>query len=170
MTVEAVRSDARRNRERLIASARELFAARGLNIPVEDITAHAELGMGTLYRHFPTKETLIDAVLEDAFAEYVALLDAALRQEDPWAGLEQWLRGALAAYAANRALADAGRRRMPEHRRLLKSRLRTLAKRADVDADDLEVVLQGGIGVVDRSPTEDARGRYVRIALGGLRA
>ena len=54
--VEVLRSDARRNRERLIASARRLFAARGLDVPVDDITQDAGLGMGTLYRHFPTKE------------------------------------------------------------------------------------------------------------------
>ena len=169
MTVEAVRSDARRNRRRLIASARALFAERGVNIPVEDVTARAGLGMGTLYRHFQTKEALIDAVLEDAFAEYLALVDAALAQEDPWAGLEQWLHGVLDAYAANRALADAGRRRLPEQRRLLKARLRKLANRAGIDADDLEVVLQGGAGVVERSAAQDAQRRYVRIALRGLR-
>ena len=52
-----LRSDARRNRERLVASARELFADTGVDVPVEEITRHAGLGMGTLYRHFPTKES-----------------------------------------------------------------------------------------------------------------
>jgi AcrR family transcriptional regulator len=168
--VEVLRSDARRNRARLIASARRLFAERGLGIPVEEITDHAGLGMGTLYRHFPTKQALIDAVLEDAFAEYLALADAALHEKDVWRGLETFLDGALAAYAANQGLADAGRRRVSDLRRRLKPRLRKLADRAGIDTDDLEVALQGGAGVVDRSATPEARRRYVRLALGGLRA
>ena len=75
--VKTLRSDARRNRERLVASARELFAAQGVDVPVEDITHHAGLGMGTLYRHFPTKEELLDAVLEDAFAELIQAAEEA---------------------------------------------------------------------------------------------
>jgi AcrR family transcriptional regulator len=167
--VEVLRSDARRNRERLIASARRLFAERGLAIPVEEITEHAGLGMGTLYRHFPTKDALIDAVLEDAFAEYLALADSALVEHDAWRGLETFLDGALAAYAANQGLADVGRRRVSDLRRRLKPRLRKLASRAGIDADDLEIVLQGGAGVVERASAPDARRRYVRIALGGLK-
>src|SRR5438270_2242759 len=76
--VKTLRSDARRNRERLVASARELFAAHGVDVPVEDITHHAGLGMGTLYRHFPTKEELVDAVLVDAFAELVQAAEEAV--------------------------------------------------------------------------------------------
>jgi len=75
---KTLRSDARRNRELLVASARELFATAGVDVSVEEITRHAGLGMGTLYRHFPTKEELIDAVLEDAFAELVELAELAV--------------------------------------------------------------------------------------------
>jgi AcrR family transcriptional regulator len=167
---EVLRSDARRNRERLIVSARALFAGRGLAVPVEEITEHAGLGMGTLYRHFPTKAALIDAVLEDAFGDYLALADSALDEEDAWRGLERFLHAALAAYAGNRGLADVGRRRVSDMRRRLKPRLRKLADRAGIDADDLEVALQGGAGVVDRAATPEACRRYIRIALGGLRA
>ena len=91
--VEVLRSDARRNREGLTASARRLFAERGLDVPVDEITRDAGLGMGTLYRHFPTKEDLVDAVLEDAFAEYLALADAALEEEDAWTGVESFVYG-----------------------------------------------------------------------------
>ena len=93
VTVE-LRSDARRNRELLVASARRLFAERGVDVPVEDITQDAGLGMGTLYRHFPAKEDLIDAVLEHAFEEYFALAEAGLEQDDAWVGLEVFRRRA----------------------------------------------------------------------------
>ena len=86
-TTVSTRSDARRNRERLVASARELFAESGVDVSVEEITQHAGVGMGTLYRHFPTKEELIDAVLEDAFAEIIRIARQAAAVEDAWAGL-----------------------------------------------------------------------------------
>ena len=100
--VKTLRSDALRNHERLVASARELFARSGVDVPVEEITHHAGLGMGTLYRHFPTKEDLIDAVLEDAFAEIVAIAEQAAAEEDAWVGFCQFLEQALALHARNR--------------------------------------------------------------------
>src|SRR5438105_3765388 len=105
-TSTALRSDARRNRERLVASARELFAREGVEVTVEEITHHAGVGMGTLYRHFPTKEELIDAVLEDAFAELVELAERAAAADDAWAGFAGFLEEALARHAANRGLKD----------------------------------------------------------------
>lgn len=168
MTVEVLRSDARRNRELLIASARRLFAARGVEVPVEEITRDAGLGMGTLYRHFPTKEDLVDAVLEDAFDEYLALADAALKTADPWAGLAGFLTGALESYAANRSLAEAASGKKTALRRRLKPKLRKLAERVGLETDDLVVALQGGAGVVERAPAEASR--YVAIVLAGLRS
>ena len=168
MTTEVLRSDARRNRERIVASARRLFAARGVDVPVEEITRDAGLGMGTLYRHFPTKDDLIDAVLEESFAEYLALADAALAVEDPWAGLGCFLESALDSYAANRGLADAASGKKTALRRRLRPKLRKLAERVGLETDDLVVALQGGSGVIERSPTEAAR--YVAIVLAGLRS
>ena len=92
---KTLRSDARRNSERLVVSARELFAARGVEVPVEEITHHAGVGMGTLYRHFPTKGDLVDAVLEDAFAEIGRLAEEASATEDAWEGLTSFLHDAL---------------------------------------------------------------------------
>src|SRR5689334_18297362 len=91
----ATRSDALRNRAKLVASARELFAKNGVDVPVEEITQHAELGMGTLYRHFPTKDALIDAVLEEAFAEILALAERAAAADDAWEGLSAFFESAL---------------------------------------------------------------------------
>jgi AcrR family transcriptional regulator len=60
--------------------------------------------MGTLYRHFPTKDELVDAVLEDAFAELVELAEHAAAAEDAWAGLTDFMEQALASHVANRGL------------------------------------------------------------------
>ena len=102
--MKTLRSDALRNHERLVASARELFARSGVDVPVEEITQHAGLGMGTLYRHFPTKEDLIDAVLEDAFAEIVAIAEQAAAEEDAWVGFTQFLEQALELHARQPAV------------------------------------------------------------------
>ena len=92
-----LRRDAQANRERIVAAARAAFAADGIEVPVEEIARRAGVGMGTLYRHFPTKEDLVDAVLEDAFAEFVALAEQALAEEDAWAGFSGFLEQALRA-------------------------------------------------------------------------
>jgi len=145
MTVRAntisARRDARRNRERLIASARELFAAAGVDVPVEEITRSAGLGMGTLYRHFPTKDELIDAVLEDAFAEIVELAERADAEEDAWLGLTGFLEQALALHAANRGLKDMlatsehGRERAQAMRARIRPPLARLIERAQTQGE-----------------------------------
>src|SRR5438128_8242593 len=77
---KTLRRDAQRHRGRIVASARILFARDGGEASVEEITRHAGVGMGTLYRHFSTKEELVDAVLEDAFGELVASAMARLAE------------------------------------------------------------------------------------------
>src|SRR5436190_18361225 len=102
----ALRRDAQLNRERIVASARALFAREGVDSPVDEITRRAGVGMGTLYRHFATKDELIDAVLEDAFAELTELAQAAAAEPDAWAGFTGFLEQAIARHAANRGLRD----------------------------------------------------------------
>jgi len=104
---KALRSDARRNRERILGSARMLLARDGVDASVEEITRDAGVGMGTLYRHFPTKADLIDAVLADTFDEIVRLAEEAAAEEDAWAGFTAFLEHALELHAENRGLKDA---------------------------------------------------------------
>lgn len=101
-----LRSDARRNRERLIASARELFAREGVEVSVEEITHHAGLGMGTLYRHFPTKDELIDAVLEDTFADVLRYAEEGAAAADAWQGLISFFERVSEMHAKNRGFKD----------------------------------------------------------------
>lgn len=103
------RADARRNRERVLASAAELFAAGGGAVGVEDIARHAGVGVGTVCRHFENKHALLDAVLE---MSYRSLLDAALeasREPDPVEALDRLVLSSGELYARHRALAERAR-------------------------------------------------------------
>lgn len=101
-----MRADARRNYDKLIAVARETFAEEGVSASLEGIARRARVGIGTLYRHFPTRQELFESV----YAEEVArLCEAAgeLSDEPPFEALTGWLRRFVAYFAAKRALAEA---------------------------------------------------------------
>jgi AcrR family transcriptional regulator len=180
------RSDAQRNRARIVTAARSLFARLGVEASVDEITCAAGVGMGTLYRHFPTKEDLVDAVLEEAFDEYLGLARTALDEADAWVGLATFLERALAMHAANRGLKDVlearthGRERAAAMRRRLRPMLASLVARAqeqgslraDFSADDLPLLLWGGDGVVacGAAASPEIWRRYLGFVLDGLRA
>lgn len=181
-----LRSDARRNRERIVASARELFAQEGVDVPVEEITRRAGVGMGTLYRHFPTKDGLVDAVLEDAFAELVAVAEVAAADEDAWVGFTGFLEGVLSLRARNRGLkgALAARGHGGERAEAMRARMRPLlagliarakeqgALRPDFMVEDLPLVLWGVDGVMETTAdvAPDHWRRHLGLLLDGLRA
>jgi AcrR family transcriptional regulator len=78
-----LRADAQRNLERIIASARALFAEHGAQAQMEDIAAHAGVGIGTLYRRFPTKESLMTALVRERFQEFAVIAEEVERTTDP---------------------------------------------------------------------------------------
>ncbi len=181
----SLRSDAKRNHEQLVAAARELFATAGVEASVEEISKRAGVGIGTLYRHFATKEALIDAVLEDAFRAYADLVDAALADPDAWQGFCTFLERALELHAGNRGLKDVaasgehGLARVAAIRRRLRPLTAQLVERAqaagtlraDFTAQDVSLLLWGGHGVIERSegtPPEIWR-RYLGFVLAGVR-
>ena len=81
-----LRKDAERNRLRILAAAGELFAERGLGVTLDDIARHAGVGVGTVYRRFPDKELLIDALFEQRIESMCAIAAEALAIDDPWDG------------------------------------------------------------------------------------
>jgi AcrR family transcriptional regulator len=83
-----LRADAERNRRKLMAAARRVFAERGLDAGVDEIAREAGVGMGTLYRRFPTKDQLVEAVIEDHFGAIAEELAVAAAHEDPWTAFE----------------------------------------------------------------------------------
>jgi AcrR family transcriptional regulator len=149
------RSDVKRNRERLVSAARELFASAGVDVSVREVARHAGVGVGTLYRHFPAREDLVDAVLEDAFEEFAAAAEAALVEADAWRGFTGFIEQALVLLARNRGLKDVvetrrhGRERAAAMRRRIRPLIARLvaraqeqgALRADFTAQDIPLVL-----------------------------
>ncbi|HEX4191206.1 MAG TPA: helix-turn-helix domain-containing protein [Marmoricola sp.] len=87
-----LRADAQRNLDRICASARALFAERGTRAQMEDIAAHAGVGIGTLYRRFPTKEALMTSLVRERFAEFAVIAAQCETIEDPYDALSTMMR------------------------------------------------------------------------------
>ncbi len=102
-TERHLRADARRNRERIMASAGELFARRGREAQMEEIAAHSGLGMGTLYRHFPSKQALLTAMVRERFQGMADLAREAEQIADPREAFEAILRSYLEAAVGDAA-------------------------------------------------------------------
>jgi AcrR family transcriptional regulator len=181
-----LRRDAQRNRDLIVAAARAAFAAEGLEVPVEEIARRAGVGMGTLYRRFPSKEELIDAVLEDAFAEIVRAAEVALEAEDAWNGLRAFLEAVISRHAVNRGLKDViasrdhGRERAAAMRERIKPLLARLIERAQIQGtlrsdfapEDVPLVLWSSGRVVELSSdvAPELWRRHLGLVLDGLRA
>jgi AcrR family transcriptional regulator len=183
-----LRADARRNRARVLEAAREVFAAEGLGVPLDEIARRAGVGAGTVYRHFPTKEALFEAVVTDHIEALTRVGRAALagiaEGGDPGeaffhyltvvvadAGSKMDLAGALVSAGADLqpvTLAAAGDLR--EVLGELLARAQSVgAVRADVDVADLHALV-GGAVAAERARAADARpGRLTQIISDGLR-
>jgi AcrR family transcriptional regulator len=91
-----LRKDAERNRALLLVAAGEVFEEQGVNAPLEEIARRAGVGIATLYRRFPTREELIEALFLDKVREFAAASERALGDDDPWRGfrgLVEWIAG-----------------------------------------------------------------------------
>ena len=100
------RADARRNYDALVAAARAIFAEDGTSAPLEDVAERAGVGIGTLYRHFPTRQALLEAVYVDE-VEAMARAAQDLSHLPPWDALSQWLHQYVGFAATKRALNEA---------------------------------------------------------------
>jgi AcrR family transcriptional regulator len=181
-----LRRDAERNRHRILEAAAEAFAERGLTITMDDIAEHAGVGVGTVYRRFPQKELLIEALFEERVGELVALAEEALEADDPWQGLVDFLERAQALQATNRGLKELvlstahGRERVACVRERLGPLAEELVRRAqasgqmrpDVDGSDLPLVqvMLGAIVDVTRDVAPETWRRMLGIIVDGLRA
>jgi AcrR family transcriptional regulator len=177
----ALRADARRNRERVLAAAREAFAAEGISVPLDEIARRAGVGPGTVYRHFPTKEALFQAAIVDnieRMVEYARRLEAA---DDPGAAFFDLLDHMVAEGGVKRDLADAlGGHQSIEITgptkefqgaiaRLLRRAQDCGAIRDDIDFDDLMRVLKGAFAGT-HTATGEQRARAFAVVFDGLRA
>lgn len=179
-----MRRDARRNRERLIAEAKRLFAERGIEAPLDELASRAEVGAGTLYRHFPSRDALIRALYDDGVAELQSHATEILDADTAWGGVERWLE-ILSGWLAERPYIPGVLRRVaeldPDHRPgmefealldgLVERAQAEGALRPDVTAVDLGVLVDmlGSLGQYGGAYLPYWR-RQLTIVLDGLRA
>ena len=184
--VRTPRADARRNRTRLLAAAEALFAAEGVEVPIDNIARRAGVGVGTLYRHFPTKEILFAAVVRDRLERLAVEARTLLAAGDPEEAFFTFFRRLVEAGATKRdlsdALAGAGidmAAQTAEPARELRDALAELLVRAqragavrdDIGAADIFALLAGLLLALDRHRGDKAlRDRLVDVVVDGLRA
>ncbi|GAA2352695.1 TetR/AcrR family transcriptional regulator [Saccharopolyspora halophila] len=184
-----LRADARRNRDRIIATARDVFTERGTEVPMEEIAREAGVGVGTLYRRFPDRDSLIREVAVEAFERLIADTHSIIEEEpDAWRALSKLLHRAsdLRTIARLTLLSPRAREILAAdpttdavHNRFMDT-LDTLIKRAqddgtlrtDVSTGDLGVIvglLLQGVQVMPDEVREVLPGRYLTLLLDGLR-
>jgi len=181
LVVRPKRADARRNYEKVLAAAREAFLEGGEATSLEEIARRAGVGIGTLYRHFPNRQALLEALYAGEVEE-LSRSAAALDGEDPWQALSLWFERFIAYLATKRALAEELLNYMDRHAPLFQASRESLfaagepllkraqesgAVRPDVEFGEvLQMVMGiGKIPTTDPAQTE----RMVQIALDGLR-
>ena len=181
-----LRRDARENRERILEAAGEAFAELGIDASVEEIAYRANVGVGTLYRRFPTKDALIDAVFEGHLDRIAAAAERALQATHPWDALLDYLAFVVGLQAADRGLSEIvganlrteqllGRARMrlrPLVERLIVRAQESGDLRDDVVYEDISVLLWTTGRVVDatRDVAPEFWQRYLALTVDGLRA
>ncbi|MGW5861572.1 TetR/AcrR family transcriptional regulator [Streptomyces sp. NPDC055239] len=181
-----LRADALHNRERVLEAARELFATRGLDVPIAAIARRAGVGVATLYRRFPTRDSLVTEVFADQFAACVAVVDHALADPDPWRGFRTAIEKVCAMHVVDRgftaafltAFPDAidyeGERARAERgfAQLVRRAKDTGRLRADFDPADLALLLMANCGIAMGSAEAAAAAsrRFVAYLLDSFRA
>jgi AcrR family transcriptional regulator len=179
-----MRADARRNYERIVATARDVFFEHGVEAPLDDIVKRAGVGAGTLYRHFPTREVLIEAVYRQEIED---LADRALRLGKDLAPLDaiaEWMRVMVEFAAERHGMAAALKSAIGEESEtfqyckvklweavgaLIEPAQTAGLIRADLDATDV-ARLGHGLGTIAKYTDEDARERLLSVVMNGMRA
>lgn len=182
-----LRRDAERNRLLILSAARTVFAQRGLDASLDEIAKEAGLGVGTVYRRFPNREALIEALLTDMLGGIERILEEAQAMPRAWDGLTHFMASLLESQASDKALRDVLLARKI-HERLheeafrdrIEKALQDLVSRAqqqgdlrpDVAATDIGVLEIAAVGIVEltASASPEIWRRYLTIILDGLRA
>ena len=186
MTSRPLRADAARNRDKLLVAAVQVFGERGLDAPLEEIARRAGVSIGTLYNHFPTRETFFDAIFPERLAALDRIAEAALEDPDPWNGFTGFLEGLFALQAEDHGLNDALARRFPaspevndachrgfRHAADIIARAKESGRlRADFEPQDLATVIWAMSQVIRESMevAPQAWRRCLAFFLDGLRA
>jgi AcrR family transcriptional regulator len=180
-TERPLRADARRNRESILEAARSVFSEQGADAQIDDVARKAKVGVGTVYRHFPTKDVLLEALVLERFAEITALADEALEGEDAWEAFLELVWRSAELNAADRGFCDAIAFQdqtpvvvdcglMTRVSELMRRAQSEGALRADATPADVSVLMCGLGSVIRTIPGPDMWRRYVTLMLDGLRA
>jgi AcrR family transcriptional regulator len=175
-----LRADARRNRERILQTARSAFADRGQDVQMDEIAERAGVGVGTVYRHFPTKEALVLELVRESVGGCIEAAAAALEREDPWEAVESVVRDNAQNMARNRGLRDAMAgvdfpddcpwedSQLRGHAAALIERAQSAgAMRAGITVDDYQALMCGLAAAIASGGDPE---RQSEFALAGLRA
>jgi len=178
------RADSLRNREQLLATAKSAFTEAGVEVALEEIARRAGVGIGTLYRHFPTRGALLAAVYSREVEQLAQAADRLLAEKQPSEALELWFEEVIAYMATKRVVGPALRADPVEgakvfaaggpsvHQsfsRLLRAAAEAGEIRADLDATDVQRLLTGFAHGYDQPGWEAGARRMVSIMLAGLR-
>ncbi|MDT3440633.1 MULTISPECIES: TetR/AcrR family transcriptional regulator [unclassified Pseudofrankia] len=178
MAERALRADALRNRAKILAAASEAFARHGADVPLDTIASQARVGPGTVHRHFPTKESLLAAVVTarlDRLADHAETLHG-----DPAADFFDFLTELAAEARHNLVLTSAlggtlgaegdkaASRLSRELESLLQAAQRAGAVRRDLTTAELHAVISGALAIEQRLPA-DRQGLGLQVVLAGLR-
>lgn len=181
---KTMRADARRNREKLLEAAAELFAAEGTDVSLEAVAKRAGVGIGTLYRHFPTREALIAETYRNEVAHVADGADELLATLPADQAMEEWLERFIAYAAAKRGMGDALKQLavsreelFPEARRrigdtigrLLAAGVEAGTIRPDVTADDVYRATMAVWNIPDGDDWVDQARVVLRLLMDGLR-
>ncbi len=180
-----LRADARRNREAVLVAAKRLFADQGLDAQMPDVAKAAGVGVGTVYRHFATKDDLLAALVAQRFERLAEKTREGLEMDDSWAAVCELIRFAAQIQADDRGLCEVMGSRpemmyaaalavgLPELTdRLVKRAQRSGQLRRDLTWEDIPMIACG-LGPITQTKTGPAVGRWprlVEIILDGLRA
>jgi AcrR family transcriptional regulator len=176
-----MRADARRNRARVLSAARRCMARDGLDAGMEEIARCAKVGVGTVYRHFPNKDDLVEALAADRFQRLAELAREALEREDPGQAFDEFVRASARIQSEDRALSEVLTSRPETMRRaaegvdmlglvgeVLGRAQAAGAIREDATPEDVPMLMCALAGTY-RNPYNEPE-RYVSIVLDGLRA
>ena len=176
-----LRADARRNRAAILKAARQVFGRQGPDAQMDDVARKAGVGMGTVYRHFPTKEALIDALIADRVEQITAFSTEALEDPDPWHGLRRalWrgaelgardraLTGMFAERPAQMGAAHSQGRLTENTAELLRRAQAAGSVRPDLVAEDIRMVMCGVMSAMHKTGGPDGWKRHLRLALDGM--
>lgn len=185
-TERPLRRDAERNRQRIIASARAVFRERGLETTLDDVAHHAGLGVGTVYRRFPNKEHLVEAMFADRLDDIGRLISDSLEKPDPWQALLDFLWESATLIAGDRGLHDVllssafGQDKVAEARDKLIPLAQDMIGRAkkagklrtDIEPEDLPMLFKmiGAAAEYTHQISPDQWRRYAALLFDSLRA